>query len=101
MARRSPDPALVLSLSEALLDAVEVAGVVRSDILDGLSGADGAASLDRIFGTARTAARDGSGGAVDRASFGMVLEAAVEARHRPDRLVRPQRDAPQHPRRAV
>lgn len=79
MARRSPDPALVLSLSEALLDAVQVAGVVRSDILAGLSGADGAAGLDKIFGTARTAARDGSGGAVDRARFGMVLEAAVEA----------------------
>ena len=52
MARHSPDPALTLSLSEALLGAVEAAGVVRWDILDGLSGADGAASLDRIFGAA-------------------------------------------------
>ena len=79
MARRSPDPALTLSLSEALFDAVEAAGVMRSDILDGISGADGAASLDRIFGAARTAARDGSGGAVDRGNFEMALRAAIEA----------------------
>ncbi|MCE2507863.1 MAG: hypothetical protein J4G04_00960 [Nitrosopumilaceae archaeon] len=79
MARRSLDPALTLSLSEALLDAVQVAGVVRSDILDGISGADGTASLDRIFGAARAAVRDGSGGAVDRGNFEMALNAAIEA----------------------
>lgn len=74
----SPDlPALALVLYPALRNSIEVAGVVRSEVLEGLSGESGAADLRRVFEAARNAV-PGDGG-FGRRSFSGMLEAASEA----------------------
>ena len=76
--RTSPDiPALALVLYPALRDSIEVAGAVRSEVLEGLSEEGAAAGLHRIFEAARSAVP--GDGEFSRKSFGGMLEAASEA----------------------